>query len=90
MYALSHDYYDIAVSVMITMAALQFLLIIIHHIISNVCGGVIMHKLKIITDSIINWITRPQNKPQHIQLNNIPPDKTYNYQELREPLVGQD
>ena len=90
MYALSHDHYDIAVSVMITMAALQFLLIIIHHIISNVCGGVIIHKLKIITDSIINWITRSQNKPQHIQLNNIPPDKTYNYQELREPLVGQD
>ena len=90
MYVLSHDHYDIAVIVMITMAAVHFLLIIIHHIISNVCGGVIMHKLKIITDSTVNWITRPQNKPQHIQLNNIPPDKTYNYQELREPLVGQD
>ena len=75
---------------MISMAALQFLLIIMHHIISNVCGGVIMLKLKIITDSIINWITRPQNKPQHIQLKNIQPDKTYNYLELREPLVGQD
>ena len=49
-----------------------------------------MHKLKIITDSIINWITRPQNKLQDIQLNNIPPDKTYNYQELRELIVGQD
>ena len=90
MYALSHDHYDIAVSVMITMAALQCLIIIIYHIISNVCGGVIMHKLKIMIDSIINWITRPQNKPQHIQLNNIPPEKTYNYQELRESLVGQD
>ena len=47
MYALSHDHYDIAVSVMITIAALQFLLIIIHHIFSNVYGGVIMHKLLI-------------------------------------------
>ena len=87
MYALSHDHYDIAVSVMITMAALQFLLIIIHHIISNVYGGVIMHKLKIIISLSVKWIT---NKPQHIQLNNTPPERSYNYQELREPLVGQD
>ena len=87
MYALSHDHYDIAVSVMITMAALQFLLIIIHHIISNVCGGVIMHKLKIIISLSVKWIT---NKPQHIQLNNTLPERSYNYQELREPLVGQD
>ena len=91
MYALSHDHYDVAVNVMITMAALQFLLIIIHHIISNVCGGVIMHKLKILTNSKLKWITRSHNKPQrHIQLNNTPPDKAYNYQELREPLVGED
>ena len=38
-YALSHDHYGIAVNVMITMALLQFLLIIIHHITSNVSGG---------------------------------------------------
>ena len=87
MYALSHDHYDTAVSVMIGMAALQFLLIIIHHIISNVCGGVIIHKLKIVTSLSVKWTI---NKPQHIQLSNIPPERSYNYQELREPLVGQD
>ena len=89
-YTLSHDQYNIAVNVMITMAELQFLLIIIHHIISNACGGVIMYKFRIIINPTVKWITRSQNKPtQHIQLNNTPPDKTYNYQELREPLVGQ-
>ena len=60
--------------------------------IGNVCGGVIMYKLRTITDTILKWITRSQkNKTQqHIELNNTPPDKAYNYQELREPLVGQD
>ena len=90
-YALSHDQYDTAVNVMITMALLQFLLIIIHHINSNVCGGVIMYKLRITINSTVKWITRSWNKPkEHIHLNNAPPDKAYNYQELREPLVGLD
>ena len=90
-YALSHDHYGIAVNVMITMALLQFLLIIIYHIIINVCDGVIMYKLRIIINSAVKWITRSQNKPQqHIELKNTPPNKAYNYQELREPLVGQD
>ena len=68
------------------MAVLQFLLIIIHHIISNACGGVIMYKLRNINDMTV---TRSQNK-HTIELNNMPPDRTYNYQHLREPLVGQD
>ena len=50
-----------------------------------------MYKLRIITNSTAKWVTRSQNKPQHhIELNNTPPDKAYNYQELREPLVGLD
>ena len=90
-YALSHDHYGIAVNVMITMALLQLLLIIIHHITINVSGGVIMYKLRMFINSTVKWNTRSQNKPkEHIHLNNAPPDKAYNYQELREPLVGQD
>ena len=89
--ALTHDQYNIIISVMITMAVLHFLLIITHHIISNVCGGVIMYKLRIIINSTVKWITRLQIIPQkHIELNSTPPDKTYNYQDLREPLVGQN
>ena len=91
LYALSYGYYSIALNAMITVATLQFLLIIVYHIINNVCGGVIMYKVRIIIKSTVEWITRSQKKPKEcIQLNNSPPDKVYNYQELREPLVGQD
>ena len=91
LYALSYGYYSIAINVTISIAGLQFLLIIIHHIISNACGGVIMYKFRMFINSTVKWITRSQNKPkERIHLNNAPPDKAYNYQELREPLVGQD
>ena len=90
-FTFSHGEYDVAVNVMVTLAVFHFLLIIIHHIISNVCGGVIIYRLRIIIDSTVKCITRSQNKPQqHIELNNTPPDLTHNYRELREPLVGQD
>ena len=90
MYTLSHDRYDVAINIMVTLAALKFLLIVIHHIISNVCGRVVMYNLKNVIGTTVKWITRSQNNSHHIELNNIPPDKTYNYQELREPLVDQD
>ena len=91
MYTLSHGHYDVAVNIMIILAALKFLLIIIHHVISSICGGVIMYKLKsVIISVVVKWVAKPQNKSQNIELNNTPPDKTYNYQELREPLVEQD
>ena len=90
-YTLSYGQYNTAINVMITIVALQFLLIIIHHMISNICGGVILHKLKNFTEMTVKWITRSQNKPQHhIKLINTPPDKAYNYQKLQEPLVSQD
>ena len=90
-YTLSYGQYNIAINVMITIVALQFLLIIIHHMISNIYGGVILYKLKNFIEMTVKWINRSQNKPQHhIELNNTPLDKAYNYQELREPLVSQD
>ena len=90
-YTLSHGQYDVAVNIMMTLVALKFLLIIINHVISNICAGVIMYKLKNVIISVaVKWIAKPQNETQNIQLNNTPPDKTYNCQELREPLVEQD
>ena len=90
-YTLSYEQYNTAINVMITIVALQFLLIIIHHMISNICGGVTLYKLKIFIETTMKWINRSQNKPQYrIELNNTPPDKAYNYQKLREPLVSQD
>ena len=50
-----------------------------------------MYKLRMFINSTVKWITRSQNKPKEcIHLNNAPPDKAYDYQELREPLVAQD
>ena len=90
-YAFSYGQYHIAANVMITMTALHFLLIINHHIINNACSGVIMYNLKNITNLTVKWITRSHNKlQQNVELNNTPPDKAYNYQELRESLVGQN
>ena len=90
-YSLSYEQYNIAINVMITIVALQFLLIIIHHMISNIFDGMTLYKLKNFIEMTMKWIKRSQNKSQHhIELNNTPPDKAYNYQKLREPLVSQD
>ena len=90
-YALSYGHYDIPINTMITMVALQFLVIILHHIITNICGELVMNKLKNVIEMTIKCITRSKHiKPQHIELKNTPPDKAYNYQELREPLVDQN
>ena len=90
-YAFSYGQYSIGVNVMITIAAVHFLLIINHHIINNTCSGIIIYKLKNVISKTVKWINRSHSKPQHcIELNNTPPEKAYNYQELREPLVGLD
>ena len=90
MYTLSYGQYDVAINIMITLATLKFLLIIIHHVISSICGGVIMYKLKNVIISVtLKCIAKRQNKSQNAELKNRPPEKTYNYQELREPLVEQ-
>ena len=90
-YALSYGHCDIPINTMITMVALQFLVIILHHITTNVCGELVMNKLKNVIEMTIKCITRSKHiKPQHIELKNTPPDKAYNYQELREPLVDQN
>ena len=91
-YIFSYGHYNIVIKIMMIMGALQFLFIIIHHIISIICGGVIIYKLKDIANKVIKWITKLQirNKPQQIQLNNIPPDIAVDYSEYQEPLVGYD
>ena len=90
LYTLSFGDHEVGVNIMITIGAVQLLIIIIYHIISNVCGGVIMYTN--IINTIIRWITRPHYLPQQSdhELNNTPPDKTYNYLEYQEPLVGED
>ena len=90
-FVLSFGHYKIPINIMITIAALQFSLIIFHYSINNIRGGVIKHKLKILIEMTKKWVSRSQNNSEHqTELKNIPPDQTYNYQEFREPLIGQD
>ena len=80
---------------MITMAAFHFSLIIVYHMITYVCGGVIKNKILLSANTLTKWITRLRSKqPQQFQLqdnirNNIP-EVAFNYREYREPLVGMD
>ena len=85
-----------AVNVAITIAAVHFCFIIVYHMITYVCGGVIRNKIQLSVNTFTGWITRLNNKThiQHFQLqdnirDNIP-EVAFNYREYREPLVGVD
>ena len=91
-YIFSYGYYNNVIKIIIIMASFQFLFIIIYHIISSIRGGVIIYKLKDAANKTMQWITKLQvrNRPQQIELNNIPPDVAMDYAEYQEPLVGYD
>ena len=78
------------VNVMVTLAAIQFIFIIMYHIITYSCSGVIKIKISHFTNNVTMWISKlkePLNV--NLQLHNIGiPEVTYNYREYREPLVG--
>ena len=87
------DYQGVtSVNVMVTVAALQFIFIIIYHIITYSYSGMIRIKINYFTNAVTTWISK-LNKPSNVnlQLHNIEiPEVTYNYREFREPLIGQD
>ena len=89
MYIFSYGKNDVAIRIMIIIAALQFMFIIIHHSISSICDRVI---IKDIADKVLQRIIRLQgrNKPQQNELRNIPPVIAFDYSNYQEPLVGQD
>ena len=85
-----------AINVAITVSAIYFSFVIVYHMITYVCGGVIRNKIQLSVNTLTEWITRLNNKThiQHFQLqdnirDNIP-EVAFNYREYREPLVGVD
>ena len=80
------------VNVMVTLAAIQFIFIIVYHIITYSYNGVIKIKISYFTNMVTVWIgklNKPSNVDLHDRLHNIEiPEVTYNYREFREPLVG--
>ena len=84
------------ITIMISMAAIQFTFIITYHMITYVCGGVIRNKIQLSINTFTGWITRLHKKsqPQRFQLQdnirNDIPEVAFKYHEFREPLLGQD
>ena len=85
-----------AINITITVAVVHFSFIIVYHMITYVCGGVIRHKIQLSVNTFTGWITRLHNKsqPQRFQLQDIIrdniPEVAFNYCEYREPLVDVD
>ena len=86
-----------AVNVMVTIAAIHFIIICMAT--SNIftCAGVIVRSNPYHSNcmnSIVGWITKLHMKPkiepdEILTLNNIP-EVAYNYHEYQEPLIGVD
>ena len=83
-----------AVNILIVIAAVQFSIIFIYHIITYMCDGVIRKKIQLTVDSLREYISRSSDQQQYeLGDNNLSytiPEVTYNYQEYREPLICQD
>ena len=74
--------------IVITMAIVHFTLMVIYHIISNLCGGVNWKKIQKTVNSVMEWFSC---KPtvHRFQLDNVP-EVTFSYCEYQEPLVALD
>ena len=80
------------INVMVTVAAIQFIFIIIYHIITYSYSEVIRIKINHFTNTVTTWIGK-LNKPSNIglHLHNVKiPEVTYNCREFLEPLIDQD
>jgi len=69
-----------------TFAVVHFAIIVIYHIITYMCGGVIRYKIQQSLSSIKGCITN-RSTVQRFELCNIP-EVAFNYREYQEPLVG--
>ena len=95
-YAKDKNISEVVVNVMITIAAIQLLIIITYHIITYVYDGVIKNMIQQVFNtvrkhiaSVVKAQTQPNEpmQPQIIPLNNIPDVTINNYCEYEEPLL---
>ena len=92
-----NDINKISVEILVTIAAVQFVLIVLYHIFIYACSGVIKKRaMSMIYTSygiLAGWMIRCYKKPrafnQQLHHCNIP-EVTYNYHEYQEPLIGQE
>ena len=74
--------------VVIAVAVVHFTLIVIYHIITYTCDGVIKNKIQQGVNTVIGWFSS-RSPVQSFQLGYVP-EVTFNYREYREPLVALD
>ena len=85
-----HDYSVAAIITVYAMALVHFTFIVLYHIITYMCGGVIRKKLHQGVNTVMRWIrNQSTTHGQSFQLLNVP-EVSFNYHEYREPLVGED
>ena len=92
--SVSNDINVTAINIMITLAVAQFSLIVLYHILTYGCSGVVTQwLLSLYHDVLAGKFIRSNKKLQTQQFDlhhcNIP-DVTYNYHEYQEPLIGQE
>ena len=87
----SNDINVTAINIMITLAVVQFSLIVMYHILTYGCSGVVTKWLFLLYHDILAGRFTKKLRTQQFELHhcNIP-DVTYNYHEYQEPLIGQE
>ena len=86
----------ISVDVLISLAAVQFMLIVFYHIFVYAHGGIIQKTAMSILHTLHRWMDRFYKKPQacdqqfKLRLYCDIPEVTHNYHEYQEPLIGQE
>ena len=89
--SVSNDINTTAINIMITLAVVQFSLIVVYHIITYGCSGVVTKWLLSLYHDVLAGRFTKKLRTQQFELHccNIP-DVTYNYHEYQEPLIGQE
>ena len=87
--AVHHNFSVITINIVIAMVVFHFIIIVVYHVISYMCGGVIRNKIQQGANATMGWIrNRSTVQLQNFKLANIP-EVAYNYHEYREPLLVQ-
>ena len=95
-----NDINKISADILITLAAVQLVLIVLYHIFHHACSGAMqktaISMLYTLYSMLARWMDRCYKKPkalnQNFELhhNRDIPEVTYNYHEYQEPLIGQE
>ena len=75
---------------MISLAFLQFCIIVIYHFLTYTCHCSVENKLQIFKEIMVNYMCkRKDDYSVNIELLNVP-ERTYNYNEYQDGLVSED